>query len=136
MLKRLRRAEALDIPGERLELRLADQFPRQWINAFVPEASRRAARKQCISGRRHVGFLWQAFTLGFIDGRTGDEAEAAWRAQPPEAALLFLPDEGLLYRVPGALELPGHVVLTDPVMTRTFLRTADGRRFYATVYLS
>ena len=136
MLKRLRRAEALDIPGERLELRLADQFPRQWINAFVPEASRKAARKQCVSGRRHVGFLWQAFTLGLIDGLTGDEAEAAWRAQPPEAALLFLPDEGLLYRVPGALELPGHVVLTDPDMTRTFLRTADGRRFYAAVDLS
>lgn len=131
LLTRLRRArdiearlDAAGIVHERLEMRRADGFPRRWLDAFVPAEHRKAAKKQCLNGRRHVGHLWQAFAMGFIP-------EGAAPAAIPEAALLFLPDDGLLYRVKGRLEgdLPC-VVLTDEALARTWVR-AGNRAYYA-----
>ena len=122
MLERLKRARALNLPGERLELRLADEFPRRWLNAFVPEERRKEARKHCLSGRRHVGFLWRAFTMGFIPSRTEE-----W---PEGEALLYLPGEALLYRVPaGCVPDAKYYILTDPAFTRTQLRAPDGKEY-------
>ena len=129
-LKRAREVEArLDAAGagyERLEMRLADRWPKEWLNAFVPEENRKAARKQCVSGRRHVGFLWQAFTMGFIPQyEQGDAARNAWRESAPEKALLYLPEDGLLYRIAGGTGPDfGAFILADEGLTRTFVRVS------------
>ena len=136
MLARLARARAVSdglssigLSHERLELRLADQWPKQWLNAFVPEENRKAAKKQCVSGRRHVGYLWQAFTMGFVpDFLEGDPARAAWRENAPEECLLYLPEDRLLYAVrggisPEALGELGSFVLADADLTHTFMQT-------------
>ena len=124
-LKRAREVEA-DISGlVRQGLRDADEFPRRWFNAFVPEENRKAAKKQCFSGRRHVGYLWQAFSMGFIPGFTeGDKALEMWRESPPEACWLYFPRDRLLYRVDGATEMPvGEFILADEALTRTYVAT-------------
>ena len=126
-LRRLKRAEALALPFEPLDLKRADAFPKAWVNAFVPEARRKEARKHCLSGRRHVGHLWRAFTMGFVQ---------ATEPRPWDDALLYLPDEGLLYKIRGPFPDPlpaewGYVVLTDADMSRTLLRMPDGRTYYA-----
>ena len=136
MLARLRRARALDLPCERVDFRLTDQFPKRWLTAFVPEENRKAAKKPCLSGKRHVGYLWRAFTEGFIDGYLeGDAARAAWFDHVPDASLLYLPDDQLLYRVEGVLppeafEALGHVVLADEALTRTYVCTGKGLHYY------
>ena len=141
MLARLKRAEAVGaaleaagVPFERLELRLADRWPREWIEAFVPAERRKEARKQCLPGRRHVGGLWQAFTMGFVPAAGTGDAWAAWRDGLSGACELYLPKDGLLYRLPDAGALTqeaaeglGDVVLADAARRRTFLR-ATGRR--------
>ena len=135
MLQRIKRGreiaemlKAHGIASERLELRLADQWPKAWFNAFVPEANRKAAKKQCFSGRRHVGYLWQACSMGYAGAVQGDEALARWREHAPEACMLCLPDEGLLFRLTGrmadeALARLGYAVLADEDMKRTLALT-------------
>ena len=132
VLERLKRAREVEdalagrgIAFERLDLQAADRFPKDWLGAFVPEECLKAAKKQCISGRRHVGWLWQAFSMGFIpDFSEGDAAREAWRENPPEFCLLFLPDARLLYRAAGAPEVPFEAcVLADGALTRTLIHT-------------
>ena len=142
MLVRLRRAREVDaalaslgVSFQRQELRLADEWPKRWLNAFVPGDRRKAARKQCLPGRRHVGYLFQAFTMGFIpDFAEGSAALDAWRANLPEACQLYLPEDGLLYAIPDAskltpeaLEALGHAALADGEWKHTCLCLA-GRR--------
>ena len=126
MLARLRRAKEIEAahPGlTRLGLQAADQFPKRWFNAFVPEENRKAAKKQCFSGRRHVGYLWQAFSMGFIpEYAEGEAALERWSA--PEGCLVYLPEDGLLYRAPDdsppSLEA---FILADEALTRTLVCT-------------
>ncbi len=136
MLSRLKRARTVEadlrtrgVALERLGLQQADRFPKDWFAAFVPEENLRAAKKQCFSGRRHVGYLWQAFSMGFIPEYTeGDAARTAWREGPPERCMLYLPDDGLLYAVENAasdkdaLAPLGHFILADAALTRTFVQ--------------
>ena len=138
LLRRIRRgrevAALLELHGvkaERLELRLADRWPKKWFAAFVPEDRRREAKKQCFSGRRHVGYLWQAFSMGFAEALEGDAARRAWAENRPDACMLCLPDDGLLFKVrggqPDALtERLGDVVLADEALRRTLV--VPGRR--------
>lgn len=138
MLRRIRRGRAVlsrlaerGIQARRLELRLADGWPRDWFAAFVPEASRKAAKKQCFSGRRHVGWLWQAFSMGFALAVEGGDAVSMWVAQAPDACMLCLPDDGLLFRLDGAVDVDaiaplGYAVLADEALRRTLVFT--GRR--------
>ena len=136
VLARLRRAREVEailaehgVAFERQDLQAADRFPKAWFAAFVPEENRRAAKKQCFSGRRHVGYLWQAFSMGFIPGSAdGDAALAAWREDRPERCALYLPDDGLLYEVDNAAALDGDAlaalrcrILADAALTRTLV---------------
>ncbi len=135
ILGRLKRAQAIEkalaergVAFERQGMQAADLWPKQWLSAFVPEASRKAARKQCLSGRRHVGWLWQAFSMGFIPAFIeGESATRAWDERTPESCRLYLPDERLLYRAgqiaPGALAGIGPFILADEAWTRTLVRT-------------
>ena len=138
LLARLRRAgeaEALlgasGVAFEREELRLASAWPRYWIDTFVPEGRRKEARKRCLPGKRHVGFLWQAFDQGFIpEYEQGEAARARWQEALPESCLLFLPGDDLLYRIanPAALtektldELRSFVLADEP-LTMTLVGT-------------
>jgi tRNA (guanine37-N1)-methyltransferase len=141
MLSRLMRAgevEALlderDVAFERLPLMLADRWPRAWFAAFVPEASRKAAKKQCFSGRRHRGFLWQAFSMGFIpDFVEGDAAWERWQGRGIQCCLLCLPENGLLYRLPEgiapeALARFGCAILADEALAHTWMQTGSPAR--------
>ena len=140
MLSRLRRAgevEALlgerGVAFERLSLKDADCWPKKWFAAFVPEASRKAAKKQCFSGRRHKGFLWQAFAMGFIPGFVGgDAAWERWQACGIQRCLLCLPDDALLYRVqgisPDVLAAFGCAILADETLTHVWMQTGSPAR--------
>ena len=61
LLARLRRSkELIALLGEiavRMDFSEADAFAKRWFAVFVPEENRKAAKKQCFSGRRHVGYL-------------------------------------------------------------------------------
>ena len=142
LLERLRRAREVEalLSGEglrcdRLEMRLADEWPKRWFSAFVPEDQRKAAKKLCFSGRRHTGALWQACAMGFIQAISGDAAWPAWLAHAPKEPLLYLPDDRLLYRIAGMPSLAlvsrlRHVVLADDTLTQTFLHAPGGQRFF------
>ena len=141
MLARLARAREIEAAlaergayFERQDLRAADRFPKDWLAAFVPEANRKAAKKQCLSGRRHVGYLWQAFSMGFVPGFSeGDAALSEWNDCQPEACWLYLPDDRLLYRAAGpapadALAGLGSLVLADAGLTRTLVLTGRAEK--------
>ena len=124
MLARLKKAREIeaDMPGlVRQGLQDADAFPKLWFSAFVPEESRKAARKQCFSGRRHVGYLWQAFSMGFIpDFIEGGAAREKWLEGAPETCWLYLPEDRLLYRASGDIQPPaGAFILADEGLRRT-----------------
>ena len=101
LLSRLKRAgevEALlderGVAYERLSMQEADRWPKEWFAAFVPEAMRKAAKKQCFSGRRHRGFLWRAFSMGYIpDFVGGDAAWERWQAYGIQGGLGYVPED-------------------------------------------
>ena len=140
MLERLRRAGEVEgtlqshgIAFERLTMQEADRWPKVWFAAFVPEENRKAAKKQCFSGRRHRGFLWQAFSMGYIpDFVGGDAAWERWQACGLQRCLLCLPDDALLYRVqgisPDALATLGCAILADETLTHTWMQTGRAAR--------
>ena len=141
LLARLRRAgevEALleerGVAHERLPAQAADRWPKAWLTAFVPEVSRKAAKKQCFSGRRHRGFLWRAFSMGFIpDAVEGEAAWERWRERGARDCLLCLPDDGLLYRLPEgitpeALAPLGCAILADAALTHTWMQAGNPAR--------
>ena len=131
-LARLRAADAAiaalkakGVCARRADFSEADAYPKQWFAAFVPEENRRAAKKQCFSGRRHVGWLWQAFSMDFAPHQTGEEAESVREGIRGECRL-YLPDEQvllLLDEAPSADVLAGfgHYLLTDAEMYRTYV---------------
>ena len=119
------------IAHERREMRLADLWPKQWFAAFVPEDRRREAKRPCLSGRRHVGCLWRAFSMGYAEALEGEAAAATWRAEAPRTVWLYLPDDRLLFRVEGALPEalfcgPGQAIFADEGLTRTLACTGRG----------
>lgn len=131
-LARLRAADAAiaalkakGVCARRADFSAADAYPKQWFAAFVPEENRRAAKRQCFSGRRHVGWLWQAFSMDFAPHQTGEEAESV-REDIRGECRLYLPDEQVLLfldEAPSADVLAGfgHYLLTDAVMHRTYV---------------
>ena len=74
----------------------ADAFPKAWIDAFVPPENRKAAKKLCVSGKRHVGFPYQAFTHGLTHGLEGEAANEALTRAMPENVKLYFPKEAVL----------------------------------------
>ncbi|MEE1200589.1 MAG: tRNA (guanosine(37)-N1)-methyltransferase TrmD [Christensenellales bacterium] len=103
----------------------ASAFPKRWFEAFVPEFSRKDAKKQCFSGRRHVGWLWQAFSMAFAPCCSGQDAISQRDKALEQCRLLFLPDDGLLFRLqtpPTGAALSGfpHYLLCDEALSFTF----------------
>ena len=116
---------AQGIKARRADCAEAAAFPKKWFSSFVPESNRKAAKKQCFSGRRHVGWLWQAFSMDFAPHTDGSDAMDALLGRHPE--WLYLPDDGVLLRIWGeisaeALACFDHFILTDEAMRFTFVQ--------------
>ena len=110
LLDRLARADraiatlsALGVRAVRADMAEADAFPKRWFAAFVPEENRKAAKRQCFSGRRHVGWLWQAYSMGFAPHVSGEAARAQLEARAGEARFAYLTGDRVLLELPGGL---------------------------------
>jgi len=115
------------VRAERMDMFEEAAYARDWINAFVPEAHRKSAKKKCISGKKHAGFLYQAFELGYIP--RGEDAASAGAIGE---AVLYLNEENLAFRVDHAERigsLSRKWVLTAPDMTWTFAAGKDETYF-------
>ena len=129
LLQRLQKADEmaklLGTNVHRTDFKLADEFPKRWFSAFVPEANRKAAKKQCFSGRRHVGYLWQAFSMGFAEAQTVEDCPNL-----TGEGFLYLPNERVLFKIDDlqalnheALSTIPNMILTNQPLTKTFVKT-------------
>ena len=141
LLARLRRSkELIALLGEiavRADFSEADAFAKRWFAVFVPEENRKAAKKQCFSGRRHVGYLWQAFTMGFAPAEKVDKL--------PEmigAGFLFVPDDAVLIQItaleklnPDALQQIPSYILVNQTLSETYVQTGKANigAFYSKI---
>lgn len=110
------------VTASRIECAEATAFPKKWFARFVPESNRKAAKKQCFSGRRHVGWLWQAFSMNFAPHIDGEAAAMKLTERQPE--LLYLPEESVLLKVSGNVPTNAfrHFILTDEAFTFTYVQ--------------
>ena len=73
-LNKMERADAIlaalsaqGISARRMEMFAEAAFEKDWIAHFVPAEKQSSARKRCLSTRKHVGYLYQAFDLGCVE---------------------------------------------------------------------
>ena len=111
-LQKLDRAEEIlralagdGVRAERLDMFAEAAYGKGWFAHIVPEENRSKAKKQCFSGRRHVGWLYQAFEMGYAPCENGD---AAWENRSGEA-VLYLNREGLAFAIENAEALPHQI---------------------------
>ena len=128
--KFLAELEMRGVRARRMEMFAEQNHPKAWFVAFVPEENRKAAKKMCFSGRRHVGYLYQAFSMGYApceavqalpDGLTGP-------------ATLYLNREGLGFDVENCESigtLPGFAVLTANDLSWTAAASNRGEIYFA-----
>ena len=104
---------------------------------FVPEENRKAAKKQCFSGRRHVGYLWQAFTMGFAPAEKVDKLP-----EMTGAGFLFVPDDAVLIQItaleklnPDALQQIPSYILVNQTLSETYVQTGKANigAFYSKI---
>ncbi|MBR6766453.1 MAG: tRNA (guanosine(37)-N1)-methyltransferase TrmD [Clostridia bacterium] len=141
LLKRIRRAKEVSevlsdagIPHVRMEMRLAESWSKAWFQAFVPAENRAAAKKQCFSGRRHIGFLWQAFSMNFAPSVSGSEAWDMWKKDACGPCILALPEEKIAFEIsdcanitPELLDRFRGCIIADAALTRTFAVTGKAQ---------
>lgn len=141
LLARLRRSkELIALLGEiavRMDFSEADAFAKRWFAVFVPEENRKAAKKQCFSGRRHVGYLWQAFTMGFAPAEKVDKLP-----EMTGAGFLFVPDDAVLIQItaleklnPDALQQIPRYILVNQTLSETYVQTGKANigAFYSKI---
>ena len=141
LLARLRRSkELIALLGEiavRMDFSEADAFAKRWFAVFVPEENRKAAKKQCFSGRRHVGYLWQAFTMGFAPAEKVDKLP-----EMTGAGFLFVPDDVVLIQTtaleklnPDALQQIPSYILVNQTLSETYVQTGKANigAFYSKI---
>ena len=136
-LQKLDRAEEIlralsndGVRAERLDMFAEAAYAKEWFARFVPEENRSRAKKQCFSGRRHVGWLYQAFEMGFAPCESG---EAAF-ARRSGAAVLYLNREKLAFAIENCEALP-HLprcaLLTAADFRWTFARSNRGELYHS-----
>ncbi len=141
LLARLRRSkELIALLGEiavRMDFSEADAFAKRWFAVFVPEENRKAAKKQCFSGRRHVGYLWQAFTMGFAPAEKVDKLP-----EMTGVGFLFVPDDAVLIQItalerlnPDALQQIPSYILVNQTLSETYVQTGKANigAFYSKI---
>ena len=135
MLSKMEKAESITaelaaqgVHAVRMDMFAEAAYARDWISAFVPEEHRKSARKRCISAKKHIGYLYQAFEAGYIP-----QDETACSVGVIGEAVLYCNEENLAFRVDHAgkmLPLPRKWVLTAPDMSWTLAAGRDGRCFF------
>jgi len=123
-LKKMEKADAIiaslaekGIQARRMDMFEEAGYARAWINRFVLEEKRKSARKACISAKKHVGYLYQAFELGYAP-----RSEEAASFAPMGEAVLYYNEENLAFFIDKSHKLgklPPKCVLTAPDMAWT-----------------
>ena len=122
----IRALAAKGVQARRMDMFEEADYAKSWISAFVPEQNRKSARKKCISTRKHVGYLYQAFEYGLIPFE-----EDACSIGVIGEAVLYFNEESLAFHVDHAEKignLPCTAVLTAPDMSWTL--AIGKKRFY------
>lgn len=137
-LRRMERADEIlsalsgdGVRAERLDLFAEAAYAKEWFARIVPEENRAKAKKQCFSGRRHVGWLYQAFEMGYTPSESGEATEAKFSAKSG-AAVLYLNRENLAFRVENAeaiAHLPRLALLTAADFSWSFARSSKGELY-------
>jgi|GEM_PF-280093 len=110
---------ARGVNAECASLAEADAFPKHWIEAFIPEQNRKAAKRAC-SYDRQLKYFHRAFERGLVPG-------AADAPDDVELRLIYLPEKRVLIRLAeGSAEGLGDRVEIDETWTRT--RVVKGNR--------
>ena len=114
------------VTASRMEMFREAAFPKEWIAAFVCGEKRKSARKACICTKKHAGFLYQAFEMGY-----------AASCEPMELsgpALLYCDGEGIAFHVDSCeklFPLPRRSVLAAEDMSWTMVSGKNGQLFFA-----
>ena len=127
--KFLAELEAGGVRARRMEMFTEQNYPKAWFAAFVPEEKRKAAKKMCFSGRRHVGYLYQAFSMGYAPC----EAVNALPDGLSGPATLYLNREGLGFEMENCEaigKLPGCAVLTARDLSWTAATSNKGEIYF------
>ena len=114
----------MGVCAQRMDMFAEAAFAKDWIAAFVPEEHRKSARKRCISAKKHIGYLYQAFEAGYISA-----PEEACSIGMMGEALLYCNEENLLFQVDHAerlLPLKRKWVLTGGDMACTIAASGKG----------
>ena len=131
--KFLAELNARGVHAHRMEMFAEQNHHKAWFAAFVPEENRKAAKKMCFSGRRHVGYLYQAFSMGYAPCLTGEDAQAAL-SQVSGPATLYLNREGLGFDVENCAAigtLPDCAVLTPKDLSWTAATSGKGEIYFS-----
>lgn len=116
------------VAARRMDMAEADAFPKRWFAAFVPEESRKAAKRHCFSGRRHVGWLWQAYSMDFAPHVSGGAARAQLESHAGEVRQIYLCADRVLLETPngltpGAADALGPCLMVGAAQAFTYAQT-------------
>ena len=127
--KFLAELEAGGVRARRMEMFAEQGHPKAWLAAFVPEEKRKAAKKMCFSGRRHVGYLYQAFSMGYAPCKAVNALPDGLSGP----ATLYLNREGLGFEMENCEaigKLPGCAVLTARDLSWTAATSNKGEIYF------
>ena len=137
-LRKMERAEEIirslsekGVQARRMDMFEEAAYAKNWIAVFVPEENRKNARKRCISSKKHVGYLHQAFEAGYLSGIQGEEAITALNTKSGEA-VLYYNKENLAFHVDNCagITLPRLCVLNAPDHSWTALTSGKGELLF------
>lgn len=123
------------IRAERMEMFEEAEFARRWIERFVAPEHRKSARRRCISGRKHAGYLYQAFELGYAPCKTGQAASFGVFGR----AVLFDNESNLAFVISDCAKLdvlPDKYLLTPQDMAWTIAAGKNGAYYFAAPNMS
>lgn len=91
--------KACGVHAERLDLFEEAAFPKDWISLFVLPQHRREAKRRCITSKKHIGYLYQAFESGFATD-SGEEYPISG------AGTLYIDGSGIAFSVDRTERVP------------------------------
>ena len=121
----IRKLAERGVHAERLDMFEEAAYAKIWFAHFIPEEHRAAAKKLCFSGRRHIGYLYQAFEAGHVSGMCDENALDGVSG----AAVLYLNRDGVALRIDRAEaidQLPRFALLTAQDMAWTIAVSNKG----------
>ena len=116
------------VHAERMDMFEEAAYAKAWFARFVPVENRAAAKKLCFSGRRHIGYLYQAFEAGYVPAVRDEGA----LSDVSGAAVLYLNRDGVALTIDRAEAvgiLPRFALLTAQDMAWTIAVTNRGEMY-------